>query len=50
MSLGNVQGCEVAATLQLSSCADHIEAGSDPDIIVGYTLWDGLPYSHYDEI
>lgn len=50
MYLGNMQRCDVAVTLQLSSSADHIESGSDPDVIVGYILWNGFAYSHYDEI
>lgn len=28
MSLGSVLRCDMAVTLQLNSCADHIEAGS----------------------
>jgi len=35
MSLGSVQRCDVAVTLELSSCADHIEDGSNPDVING---------------
>lgn len=43
-----MQRYDVAVTLQLSGCADHIEAGADPYVINGWILWDGLPQSQYD--